>query len=104
MMTIHAAKGSEFDVVFVAGMEEELLPHHYALAEDNVDEERRLCYVAVTRAKRRVFLTYAKERNMWGQRRIVAPSQFFNEIDGPLVQWMGQDDGRREATYHVPLV
>ena len=101
MMTIHAAKGSEFDVVFVAGMEEELLPHHYALAEDNVDEERRLCYVAVTRAKRRVFLTYAKERNMWGQRRIVAPSQFLNEIDGPLVQWMGQeDDGKGEATYH----
>jgi superfamily I DNA/RNA helicase len=88
IMTIHAAKGSEFDVVFLAGMEEELLPHHYALMEDDVDEERRLCYVALTRAKRRVCVTFTKERVLWGQRRSVQPSQFLRDIDGSDVQWI----------------
>jgi DNA helicase II / ATP-dependent DNA helicase PcrA len=93
IMTIHAAKGSEFDVVFLAGMEEELLPHHYALMEDDVDEERRLCYVALTRAKRRVCVTFTKERVLWGQRRSVQPSQFLRDIDGSDVQWISHGQG-----------
>ena len=88
LMTIHASKGSEFDVVFVAGVEEELLPHYFALEENDVEEERRLCYVAVTRAKRRVCLTLTKQRTLWGQKKQAKPSQFLIDLDDPDVQWM----------------
>ena len=88
LMTIHAAKGSEFEVVFLAGVEEELLPHHYSLMDDEVDEERRLCYVAVTRAKRRVVMTYCKERYMWGQRKDVQPSRFLMDLHQEEVQFL----------------
>ena len=88
LMTIHASKGSEFDVVFVAGVEEELLPHYFALEENDVEEERRLCYVAVTRAKRRVCMTLTKQRTLWGQKKQAKPSQFLIDLDDPDVQWM----------------
>jgi|TARA_B110000208_G_C11689089_1_gene401604 DNA helicase II / ATP-dependent DNA helicase PcrA len=88
IMTIHASKGSEFDVVFIAGVEEELLPHHFALVADDVAEERRLCYVAITRAKRRAVFSFAKNRVLWGQRRDSRPSQFLMDLVHPEVQWL----------------
>ena len=88
-MTVHASKGSEFDVVFLAGVEESLLPHHYSLVEGEAEiaEERRLCYVALTRAKRRVYLTFARNRMLMGKRREVRSSRFLNELDEDDVLW-----------------
>ena len=88
-MTVHSSKGSEFDVVFLAGVEENLLPHHYALVGGEVDiaEERRLCYVALTRAKRRACLTFARSRMLMGKRRPVRASRFLMEMDGDDLLW-----------------
>ena len=90
LMTLHAAKGLEFGVVFVAGVEEELLPHARALAEeggvrDAIEEERRLLYVGMTRAKRRLFLTWASRRSWFGQTGFRRPSRFLEEIPAELV-------------------
>ena len=92
-MTIHASKGSEFDVVYLAGVEEDLLPHHYALVGDEVEEERRLCYVALTRAKRRVCMTFARHRMLMGKRRAAHPSRFLSELDDPSIQWESEASG-----------
>ncbi len=84
LMTLHAAKGLEFTEVYMVGMEEGLLPHHRSVADDGsaLDEERRLCYVGVTRAKRRLTLTMALSRNKWGKPRPTVPSRFLFEITG----------------------
>jgi DNA helicase II / ATP-dependent DNA helicase PcrA len=84
LMTLHAAKGLEFTEVYMVGMEEGLLPHHRSVADDGsaLDEERRLCYVGVTRAKRRLTLTTALTRNKWGKPRPTIPSRFLFEITG----------------------
>ena len=67
-MTLHAAKGLEFDVVFLTGMEEGCFPHDRAMAEpDDLEEERRLCYVGITRARKRLYLTNTWERTLYGQ-------------------------------------
>jgi DNA helicase-2/ATP-dependent DNA helicase PcrA len=81
LMTVHAAKGLEFDVVFLAGMEEELFPHATAIAEGDVEEERRLCYVGMTRARRRLLLSAARSRRINGRERWLEPSRFIGEID-----------------------
>jgi len=82
LMTVHSAKGLEFDHVFVMGLEEGLFPHDNALMERNgIEEERRLMYVAITRAKKKLFLTHAKERLWHGSYRRAIPSRFFREID-----------------------
>jgi DNA helicase II / ATP-dependent DNA helicase PcrA len=81
LMTIHNGKGLEFDYVFVVGMEEDLFPHVNSRdSYDAVEEERRLCYVGMTRAKERLYLTAAETRFLWGTHRTMRPSRFLREI------------------------
>ena len=81
LMTLHAAKGLEFPIVFMIGMEEGIFPHSRSLMErSELEEERRVCYVGITRAKRRLFLTYAKRRLFFGQRTSNPPSRFLTEL------------------------
>ena len=95
LMTVHAAKGLEFHTVFVTGLEEGLFPHENSKSEvDGVEEERRLMYVAMTRAKRRLYLTLAQSRMLHGQVRYNIASRFLDEVPGELVQWFSS---RRRA-------
>lgn len=81
LMTLHAAKGLEFPVVFIAGMEEDLFPHKMSTEEpQGLEEERRLCYVGMTRAMQKLYLTYAESRRLHGSERYNAPSRFLQEI------------------------
>ena len=87
-MTVHAAKGLEFPQVFIAGVEEGLFPHFSALKDERgpgVSEERRLMYVAITRAKQRLVITYCKSRMQYGEYRRNEPSSFLDEIPEQLV-------------------
>ena len=87
LMTVHAAKGLEFHTVFLTGLEEGLFPHENAMNEtDGLEEERRLMYVAITRARRRLYLTHAQYRLLHGQPRYGLPSRFLDEIPEILVQ------------------
>jgi DNA helicase-2/ATP-dependent DNA helicase PcrA len=89
LMTVHSAKGLEFHTVFVTGLEEGLFPHENSLAEaDGVEEERRLMYVAITRARRRLYLTHAQSRMLHGQFRYNVSSRFFDEIPASLLHWL----------------
>ncbi|MCK8816070.1 DNA helicase PcrA [Natroniella sulfidigena] len=87
LMTLHSAKGLEFPIVFLAGMEEELFPHSRSLAEEGgIAEERRLCYVGITRAEEKLYLTHAKRRKVYGQTKYNSPSRFISEISNSLFQ------------------
>jgi DNA helicase II / ATP-dependent DNA helicase PcrA len=87
LMTLHTAKGLEYPVVFLAGMEEGVFPHLRALGEpDELEEERRLCYVGVTRARERLYLSYAWCRSLWGEAHFNPPSRFISEIPEHLVR------------------
>ena len=89
LMTVHSAKGLEFHTVFVTGLEEGLFPHENSLSEaDGLEEERRLMYVAVTRARRRLYVTHAQSRMLHGQTRYNIPSRFVSELPSDLVQWL----------------
>jgi DNA helicase-2/ATP-dependent DNA helicase PcrA len=96
LMTIHAAKGLEFHTVFVTGLEEGLFPHENSLNEiAGIEEERRLMYVAVTRARRRLYLTLAQSRMLHGQVRYNIGSRFLDEIPKELLQWLSARERRR---------
>ena len=87
LMTFHAAKGLEFPAVFMAGMEEGLFPHSRTLLDDTeIEEERRTCYVGITRAERRLYLTYARQRTIYGSTEMSRPSRFLAEIPEELVE------------------
>lgn len=81
LMSIHAAKGLEFEAVFLVGLEDQLFPGFMAVSPDDIDEERRLFYVAITRAKAQLYLSYAQSRYRFGQLRYHDPSRFLEEID-----------------------
>ncbi len=95
LMTVHASKGLEFDYVFISGLEENLFPHRRMGESDgsvDVEEERRLFYVALTRARKKLFLTYAGMRTIFGSKQINIPSEFMVEMDDDLIQ----SENRRE--------
>lgn len=94
LMTVHAAKGLEFDVVFVTGMEEGLFPHEGMVEDEDRDEEeeRRLFYVAITRARKRLILTLARIRRLYGTDYLSEPSQFLRDIDPLLVDYDEADE------------
>ena len=100
LITLHAAKGLEFPVVFIAGLEEGLFPHSRALDDEKeLEEERRLAYVGITRAKRRLYLSHAWRRATWGMGQASVPSRFLLEIPaelmvGPQPRRGGDDDAR----------
>ena len=109
LMTVHAAKGLEFDVVFLSGLEEGLFPHeNSALEADGLEEERRLMYVAVTRARQRLYLSFTQSRMLHGQVRYNLRSRFLEEIPEGLTKWLTPPNPRRSfapepsARYYNP--
>ena len=87
MMTLHTAKGLEFPVVFLAGMEDGLFPHQRSIADlASLEEERRLCYVGATRAMRQLYITYAEQRRLYGVDQFGQPSRFISELPAELVE------------------
>jgi DNA helicase-2/ATP-dependent DNA helicase PcrA len=87
LMTLHSAKGLEFPVVMIVGMEEGVLPHSRSFEDaDSMEEERRLCYVGMTRAKKRLFLSYAFRRTVWGNSDVREPSRFLADIPRNLIE------------------
>jgi ATP-dependent DNA helicase Rep len=96
LMTLHASKGLEFPYVYMIGMEEGLLPHQVSIDEDNVEEERRLAYVGITRAQKELTFTLAKERNQYGETIKPVPSRFLNELPQEDVEWESGPKKRTE--------
>src|SRR6059036_1407270 len=98
-MTLHNAKGLEFDVVFMVGMEDGVFPHYRSMGEPaQLEEERRLAYVGVTRARRRLYLTHAWARSLFGGSNYNPASRFLSEIPGELVHQLrasGREAGPR---------
>jgi DNA helicase-2/ATP-dependent DNA helicase PcrA len=89
LMTVHASKGLEFDCVFITGMEEGLFPHENAMNDyDGLEEERRLMYVAITRARRRLYLSHSQTRMLHGQTRYNIKSRFFDELPEHALKWI----------------
>ncbi len=106
LMTLHNAKGLEFPVVFVTGLEDGVFPHMRSLGEPaELEEERRLCYVGLTRAKQRLYLTRAWSRNLWGSNNYNPPSRFLGEIPGSLVERATRAQRNRtlESATRTPL-
>jgi DNA helicase-2/ATP-dependent DNA helicase PcrA len=102
MMTVHSAKGLEFDAVFITGLEEGLFPHEQSVSgvnatHDGLEEERRLAYVAITRARRRLYLSHAQTRMLHGQTRYNIPSRFLEEIPQQLLKWLTPRFSRQKA-------
>jgi len=89
LMTVHASKGLEFDVVFITGLEEGLFPHENSMSDfDGLEEERRLMYVAITRARQRLYLSYSQTRMLHGQTRYNIRSRFFDELPEEALKWI----------------
>ena len=98
LMTLHSAKGLEFDCVFLAGMEETIFPISRAMFDDNqMEEERRLCYVGITRAKKKLFMTHARTRMLYNNRQANQISRFVSEIPSRLIQ-----GGRAGGAMRIP--
>ena len=98
MMTMHAAKGLEFPQVFVVGMEEGLFPGNRAMGDGaEMEEERRLCYVAMTRAREKLTLTNARQRTLYGRTTPCMPSRFLNEIPDENMEWLSKPQPRSES-------
>lgn len=103
LMTVHAAKGLEFHAVFITGMEEGLFPHDNSLHNpEGLEEERRLAYVAITRARRRLYLTLAQSRMLHGQSRYAIASRFLAEIPDGLLKWLNRGYAPSLPAYSAP--
>ena len=92
LMTLHSAKGLEYPHVFMMGMEEDLLPHRNSIDEGNVEEERRLCYVGITRARQTLTITLARKRQQFGEMLETTPSRFLDELPEADLEWEGRGD------------
>jgi DNA helicase-2/ATP-dependent DNA helicase PcrA len=92
LMTLHNAKGLEYDAVFIIGCEEGVFPHSRSLEEGNEEEERRLCYVGITRARKRLWMTHARSRRMFAGRETGFPSRFLSELPDELVEREGTEE------------
>jgi DNA helicase-2/ATP-dependent DNA helicase PcrA len=87
LMTLHSAKGLEFPLLFLCGMEDGLFPHQRSIQDaDGLEEERRLCYVGITRARRKLYLTYAEQRRLYGTESFTTPSRFIREIPSEYIE------------------
>jgi len=109
LMTLHNAKGLEYPVVFMIGAEEGVFPHSRSIEEGNLEEERRLCYVGITRAERKLYISYARTRTLYGARSYNMRSRFIDELPTELTDaedaapadvWGSGDDA---AESHAPL-
>jgi DNA helicase-2/ATP-dependent DNA helicase PcrA len=102
LMTVHAAKGLEFSYVFVTGLEQDLFPHRRmsagTVSKEDGEEERRLFYVAITRAKKKLYLSHASVRTIFGQRQVGIPSEFLSDIDDSYTERELSDDD------HEPVI
>ncbi len=112
LMTLHNAKGLEYPVVFIIGAEEGVFPHSRSIDEGNLEEERRLCYVGITRAESQLYLTYARTRSLFGTRSYNMPSRFLDELPAELTtgdaaspadQWTARSPAPQQAPipFHV---
>ena len=100
LMTVHAAKGLEFPVVFIVGMEENLFPSQFCVSASEIEEERRLLYVAITRAMEQCYLSYARQRFRNGQMAFNSPSRFLNDIDR---QYLDKGGSSRPSMHSIPI-
>ena len=97
MMTLHASKGLEFPYVFILGMEEEILPHRSSIEADTVEEERRLAYVGITRARQNLAMTFAAKRKQYGEIIECTHSRFLDELPQEDLEWEGHEDAPVEV-------
>ncbi|AHL73970.1 ATP-dependent DNA helicase Rep [Stutzerimonas stutzeri] len=97
MMTLHASKGLEFPYVFILGMEEEILPHRSSIEADTIEEERRLAYVGITRARQNLAMTFAAKRKQYGEIIECMPSRFLDELPQEDLEWEGGEDAPVEV-------
>src|SRR5699024_3198164 len=92
LLTLHAAKGLEFDHVWLVGLEEGLLPHHACMTDDKIEEERRLLYVGITRARKTLALSYARQRRRGRELMDATPSRFLDELPKDEIDWPQSDN------------